>query len=148
LAWRLAFEQAGVNVIDNVGAPGLDSILNALQQHFVGKTDCASSSMRRSVMQARKRVLGELHEVARQGIDANVMAHIDRIVQIAAEEFGKPGAKAMIAETSMAGQVRCAGAPRDGKTPDAVLCYDNLTRRAFVLDAVDEKELQSAQQKD
>ena len=136
LTWRYDFEKQGVDVIDNVGTPGLDSMLHALQQHFEGKTDCSSSKMRRKMAQARQDVLNELGTV---DVDRNVAEHFGTIVNIAARTFGKPGAAVLIRETSPRNGkwIHHLGNPDQRLDPAAVLCYDNMTNRTFVLDGVD-----------
>jgi hypothetical protein len=135
LHWRYHFEQMRVDVIDNVGAPGLDSMLFALQQHLVGKTDCSSSKMRRSVMEARKKVLAQLGYV--DDLDRNLHDHFATIVQIAAKEFGAPKAAVLIRETNRDEAALFGGRVDQKAPPDAVLCYDHQTHRTFVLNGAE-----------
>jgi hypothetical protein len=135
LQWRYHFEHMRVDVIDNVGAPGLDSMLFALQQHLVGKTDCSSSKMRRNVMEARKKVLAELGKF--DDLDRNLHKYFPTIVQIATREFGTPKAAVVIRETN-SGAARLFGGRGDHKAPpDAVLCYDHQTHKTYVLNGAE-----------
>lgn len=160
LRWRYDLEIRGINTIDNAGAPGLDSMLHALQQHFVGNTNYSSNPLRRREMRqrlvsARQRVLAEMRSDNRQpggaastapnDIDNNVMANIDRIVEIAAEEFGKPGATVIVMNTDKRGTWQYVGAnPAGPREVAAVVCFDSQTQRTFALDGADPEELKRA----
>jgi hypothetical protein len=144
LTWRLKFEKRGVDVIDNAGKPGLDSMLHALQQHFEGKTDCSSSKMRKKVVQARKRVLEECRGF--DNLDAHLEDHFQTIVRVASEAFGKPGAPVFIRETFPRNRNAVHEFGARVSVPAAVLCYDNQTKRTFVLDGVDEPPESEGQQ--
>lgn len=132
LTWRLELEQAGVSVVENIGTPGLDSMLHALQQHFSGKTDCSSSKARRQVMEARNEVLNRLR-AANVDVDLDVMNSRQMIVAVAAEKFGKPGAKVLIKETNGDQLCWAVGNSSDKAAPAAVLAYDRKTNRTFAL---------------
>jgi len=146
LTWRHHFEKRGVDVIDNVGAPGLDSMLHALQQHFEGKTDCSSSKMRRKMALARQEVLRALPP--HTNVDLSLAEHFGTIVDIASKAFGKAGASVLIRETyprpGVKGLHELGG---NSMEPAAVLCYDNQTNRTFVLDGVDEPPAPQAPEK-
>jgi hypothetical protein len=144
LTWRLKFEKQGVDVIDNVGKPGLDSMLHALQQHFEGKTDCSSSKMRKRMVRAREMVLKECRGI--ENFDAHIADYFPTIVRVASEAFGKPGAAVLIRETFPRNRDAVHEFGAMSAVPAAVLCYDNQTNRTFVLDGVDEPQESKGQQ--
>lgn len=144
LTWRHNLEGAGINVIDNAGTPGLDSMLHALYQHMSGKTDSSSSAMQRKVMDARRRVIAEVTQ-AQPGAHVDVTQHRDAIVRIAGQVFGKPGATVKIVNASGQGQAERVGAGRDNPRAPvaAVLCYDGQTGRTFALHGGDAERLRT-----
>jgi hypothetical protein len=144
LMWRHAFEEKGVDVIDNAGKPGLDSMLYALQQHFEGKTDCSSSKMRRRMAEVRNKVMAAFPPG--YDLDGHLADNLGTIVEVASRAFGKPNAAVIVSETyPMQGRAVHEFGPKLA-TPAAVLCYDNQTNRTFVLDGVDEPPASPAPQ--
>lgn len=144
LTWRRNLEDVGVNVIDNAGTPGLDSMLHALYQHLGGKTDSSSSTLHRKVMEARRQVIAQVTRGA-PGAHVDVTRHRDAIVQVAGRVFGKPDATVKIVSSSGQGQAERVGARRDDRNApvSAVLCYDEPTGRTFALHGGDAGKLKS-----
>ncbi|QCP52936.1 hypothetical protein FAZ95_27915 [Trinickia violacea] len=142
LTWRRNLEDAGVDVIDNAGTPGLDSMLHALHQNFSGKTDSASGAMNDKVVEARRRVIAHVTAGA-PGTHVDVTQHRDDIVRIAGQVFGKPGATVKIVQASGAEPAERVGAGQaDPHVQIAgVLCHDAQTRRTFVLHGGDASKL-------
>jgi hypothetical protein len=154
LQWRSHFEEAGVDVIDNPGTPGLDSMLYALHQNFSGKSDASSSTMHKQVMQAREAVIGELRRKrteaeaenqsqaegegeashARPLLPVDVARDAETIVNVAAGVFGKPGATVALVDTAAGQGLRRIGGTGGAHAPiGAVVCYDSQSKRTFTL---------------
>ncbi|MFM0646986.1 hypothetical protein PQR14_21895 [Paraburkholderia bryophila] len=148
LQWRNHFEEAGVDVIDNPGTPGLDSMLYALHQNFSGKSDASSSEMNRQVMKARAQVIQTLRQSQSQGAGAgtapgasaspllpiDVAQHADVIAQVAAQVYGKPGAAVKLVDATGAQPHQRVGGNGNAAAPvAAVLCYDSQSKRTFTL---------------
>ncbi|MFM0594554.1 hypothetical protein [Paraburkholderia dilworthii] len=142
LQWRNHFEEAGVDVIDNPGTPGLDSMLYALHQNISGKSDASSSEMNRQVMQARAQVIQTLRQS--QGtppgasapplLPIDVAQHADVIAQVAAQVYGKPGAAVKLVDaTGAQAHQRIGGDGNPAAPVAAVLCYDSQSKRTFTL---------------
>ncbi|MGF6768175.1 hypothetical protein P3T18_000645 [Paraburkholderia sp. GAS199] len=141
LTWRRHFEEAGTEVIDNPGTPGLDSMLYALHQNFSGKSDSASSAMNREVMAARTQVIQALRDrhIAAHGeapplLPVDVEQHAQTIVDVAARVYGKPGAAVKLVDATGEQAARRIGGGVSATTPfAAVICYDSQSRRTFTL---------------
>lgn len=144
LQWRNHFEEAGVDVIDNPGTPGLDSMLYALHQNFSGKSDASSSAMNQQVMKAREQVIDTLRQGQGQGaapggsapplLPVDVAQHADVIARVAAQVYGKPGAAVKLVDATGAQPHQRIGGDGNAAAPiAAVLCYDSQSKRTFTL---------------
>jgi hypothetical protein len=123
LTWRRNFEDHGLQIIENQGTPGLDSMLFALYHSFSGKDHSRSSDLNKKISRARIAVLKEINAA-----DVDIEKHWDQIVAVAGQSFGKEKPKVKLVQTN--GHPSVLGGP--GKE-DAVLCYDNRTQRMFVV---------------
>ncbi|RAS39218.1 hypothetical protein [Paraburkholderia bryophila] len=146
LQWRNHFEEAGVDVIDNPGTPGLDSMLYALHQNISGKSDASSSEMNKQVMKARAQVIQTLRRGQGAGtatapgggapplLPVDVAQHADVIARVAAQVYGKPGAAVKLVDATGAQPHRRIGGDGNADAPvAAVLCYDSQSKRTFTL---------------
>ncbi len=133
--WKGVLEKSGVRVTPNAHAPGVESVTAALAQSFTGSSYISDTKTSNAMLKATTEVDKRLAADGRRtAFDGTNRGHLAAVIEETAALLKPKGAR-VIVKTNVTGDRLHYPADTTYENADAVLYYDEQSRRAYVLDS-------------